>query len=97
MPRRLYSDPDYIININGEQILLEEVKQKIAIDLGTQIRESRKERGLTQAALAKLSGVERANIARIENGNLNTTFGTVIRLAEALGMRISINLIEKAE
>lgn len=61
-----------------------------AINLGLQFRDARAERGLTQVALAKLSGIPQADISRIERGAGNPTETTLQRLALALGCRVEL-------
>lgn len=56
---------------------------------GGQIAMLRKRRKLTQPALAKRSGVEQADISRIERGLGNPTEETLTRVAHALGARIA--------
>lgn len=51
------------------------------------LKEIRESRGLTQAQLAKLSGVNRVSIVRAETGVKpieNMTFRNVVRLGDAL-------------
>ena len=57
----------------------------------------RRERGLSQRALADLVGVQQPVIARIESGKArNLELKTVVRIAAALGARVKI-LLEKSE
>ena len=53
----------------------------------------RKSKGLSQEALAKLSGVHRVTIARIETGKASTKVDTLQRLSVALGVTVD-ELIE---
>lgn len=53
------------------------------------IRELRESKGITQEALAELSGVSRATIWALESGQDKvTTTKTLIKIAEALGVRL---------
>ncbi|MEU3017849.1 MULTISPECIES: XRE family transcriptional regulator [unclassified Nocardiopsis] len=56
----------------------------------------RRERGLSGAALADLSGVSRAMISRIENGEAQPTASLLGRLSGALGLTLS-ELVAQAE
>lgn len=57
----------------------------------------RRERGLSQRALAGLVGVKQPVIARIESGKArNLELKTVVRIVTALGARVKISL-EKSE
>ena len=56
----------------------------------------RKDRGLTQAALAQRSGVSQPMIAQIESGKLNNlTLKTLARTARALGASLRIDLVPR--
>ncbi|RAX48537.1 XRE family transcriptional regulator [Arthrobacter sp. AQ5-05] len=56
--------------------------------LGQGLAAAREPSGLTQPQLAQRSGVEQADISRIERGMGNPTRDTLIRLADALDMRL---------
>jgi len=58
--------------------------------LGSELARARAERHLTQPALAEAANVQQAEISRIENGRSNPTFATVVRLADALGLEVSL-------
>lgn len=57
-------------------------------ELGAQLLEARKARHLTQPELSAVTGVQQAEISRIERGLSNPTATTVNRLAAALGQKI---------
>ena len=50
----------------------------------------RKQMNVTQKQLATASGINQADISRIERGELNPTVLTVARLLRPLGRRLSI-------
>ncbi|GAA1883365.1 helix-turn-helix transcriptional regulator [Paeniglutamicibacter psychrophenolicus] len=56
--------------------------------LGQGLVAARELAGLTQPQLAQRSGVQQADISRIERGLGNPTRDTLIRLADALGMQL---------
>lgn len=64
--------------------------------LATTLQALRRDRGLSGAALADLSGVSRAMISRIENGDAQPTAALLGRLSGALGLTLS-ELIAQAE
>ncbi|WP_017586369.1 helix-turn-helix domain-containing protein [Nocardiopsis ganjiahuensis] len=64
--------------------------------LAVTLQSLRRERGLSGAALAELSGVSRAMISRIENGDAQPTASLLGRLSGALGITLS-ELIARAE
>lgn len=53
----------------------------------TKLRLARRERAVSQAALAKSAGMSRATVARIEAGAEGAFPGTIQKLAAALGVR----------
>lgn len=54
------------------------------------VKKCREEAGLTQAELSKKSGVSRGIIVRLESSELKeTTTGTLIAIAGALGKKVS--------
>src|SRR5579863_36262 len=77
--------------------LRREVEEEIAqILIEHKIAALRKRRGLTQAALAKRSGVSQPMIAQIESGTLdNLTLKTLARTARALGASVKIDLVSR--
>ncbi|MBE6422711.1 helix-turn-helix domain-containing protein [Succinivibrio dextrinosolvens] len=54
---------------------------------------ARKEKGITQQELSKLTGVAQADISRIESGNGNPSFKTLKRLAEGLGKKLQVTFV----
>lgn len=58
--------------------------------IGLQIAEARKKRGLTQAQLAELAGIDRANIGKIETGKYNVSIDILSRVCNAMECRIKI-------
>lgn len=51
---------------------------------------ARKEKGLTQVELAKISGVKQPVIARLESGATDPQVSTVLRLLVPLGKRLAV-------
>jgi transcriptional regulator with XRE-family HTH domain len=58
--------------------------------LAREIFDLRKAAGLTQRQLAARSGVQQADISRIEAGDANPTLATIAGLAYALGAELSL-------
>lgn len=56
------------------------------VKLGRRIRELRLAAGLTQAELARRTGIHRPNIARVEAGRHTPSLETLARLAQAIGV-----------
>lgn len=59
----------------------------------SQLIEKRLKRGITQAQLAKKVGTKQSAIARLESGNINPSFAFLQKISEALGTRLSIQLL----
>lgn len=57
--------------------------------------EARRDQNLTQQQLADRTGIDRADISKLENGNANPSLKLLKRLAEGLGMNIKIEFIPK--
>ncbi len=53
----------------------------------------REELNITQQELADRTGINRADISRIEHGNANPSLKTMKRLASAMGKRVSISFV----
>ncbi len=60
--------------------------------LGELIRQTRKERHLTQEELGKLIGVQKSQISRIERNTKNVTLATILRVFNALKANINFNV-----
>ena len=52
---------------------------------------ARHEAGLTQKELAEKTGLQQANISRIENGNGNPSIATLNRIAQGMGKKLTIS------
>ena len=57
------------------------------------IIEGREEQQMSQQALADITGIDRADISKIENGNANPSLKTIKRVAAGLGKRVEINFV----
>ncbi|MDR2010542.1 MAG: helix-turn-helix domain-containing protein [Bacteroidales bacterium] len=67
-------------------------EKAIAWYYGEILRERRKELKLTQQQLAEKVGKERSYIARIEKGETDMQISSLIRIAEALGLKFSLGV-----
>ena len=59
------------------------------------LAEARVARGVTQRQLSMKTGIDQANISRIEKGNVAPSLQTLQRIAQALDLDLSIILMEK--
>lgn len=63
--------------------------QRLQKAFGKNLKKIRLEKGLSQVDLSSRMNVEKTSISRLENGRVNFTFLTVIRLAKVLEVDIS--------
>lgn len=73
-------------------------KQKTVIDespresVVRQLKEVRRDQGMTQAYLAELVGTKKSNISRLESGRYNPSLDFLIKVAGGLGKEISLQV-----
>jgi len=60
--------------------------------LGEMIKQTRKERHLTQEELGKLIGVQKSQISRIERNTKNVTLATILKVFNALKAKVNFNV-----
>ena len=66
---------------------------ELQIDLiGQAIKQTRKERNLTQEELGKLIGVQKSQISRIESNASNVTIDTLMRVFNALQAKVKLQV-----
>lgn len=65
---------------------------RTARDIGILIREARKRRGLSQAALAKLINTTQTWVSWIENGKPTAEIGSVLLALTTLGVEMNYDL-----
>ena len=58
--------------------------------VGRRLFERRRELGYTQANIAALSGINQADISKIEHAEANPTLDTLAALAAALGLTLAL-------
>lgn len=61
-------------------------------DIGRTIAEARLERGLTQADLAKRTGIDRTYLARLEAGHSTVQVDRILDLLGTLGVTVTATL-----
>ena len=57
------------------------------------ILKARNEKNLTQAELAKSSGIRQSNISRIETGQVVPSLATLRKIAKGLDMKLEIRFV----
>jgi transcriptional regulator with XRE-family HTH domain len=56
--------------------------------IGLNIARLRKERGYTQGDLCRLAQIDRSYLSEIENGKMNVTIGSLVRIAKSLKVKL---------
>jgi len=64
-------------------------------DFIVQLYKIRSHNKITQKELARLSGINQANISKIESGNYSPSLKTMKRLADALDMDLKIEFVPR--
>ena len=71
----------------------EEYEFDLKLDiLGQMIRQTRKERDLTQEELAELIGVKKSEISKLERNARNMTIGTILKIFHALKATVKFRI-----
>jgi len=65
-------------------------RQQERVRIGTRIKQIREERGIEARELAKLAGIDAANLSRIENGKYSVGIDILSKIAAALGKKIDL-------
>jgi len=84
----------------GEKRPVERLRRRLAhadegwlfASIATQVTERRHALGLSQAQLAELVGTTQSAIARLERGGRPPRIDTLLRIAEALGCELNVEL-----
>jgi predicted RNase H-like HicB family nuclease/DNA-binding XRE family transcriptional regulator len=79
---------------DGQSLALIPVRPGLSAAL--MIRWARRDRGLTQSDLARLTGVTQQQINKLEDPDVNSTLETLAKVAKALGLVVSLALEEEA-
>ena len=65
------------------------MKDPRLVAFGERVRQIRKEKGLSQEALADLAGIDRSYMGHIERGDQNITLTKIYQISEALRASVS--------
>ena len=64
--------------------------------MGAELAQERKELGLSQESLAKATGIDQAEISRIERDQVDPRLGTYVRLLEGMGLGLRVVPLPRA-
>ena len=64
-------------------------KEIVLIHIGKNIRDLREKKNISQQDLAAICNFEKSNMSRIEAGRTNLTIGTLLKICEALNVKLS--------
>jgi DNA-binding XRE family transcriptional regulator len=78
---RMIGDADY-------RAYIVDLASMWAARIGRHLAAVRKNRGLTQEAVAKAAGLGRVSLAKVETGRVEPSFSTVVKLLAAMGARV---------
>jgi DNA-binding XRE family transcriptional regulator len=77
--------------VRSELFTQEEIAESdLRVALMGELIKARKERGISQRELERLSGVKQPIIARIESGTVSPKLDTVMKLLAAMGKKLAI-------
>ncbi len=68
------------------------VQHDLAFQIGTQIEVARARKGMTQTELARRVGTKQPSIARIESGTSLPSVSFLVKIADALGLRLDVSI-----
>lgn len=81
--------------LSNPEVKKEYEKLKPEYEIIREVLNARKNRNLTQQQLADRTGINRADISRLENGNSNPTIAQLQRIAEGMGMTLKVEFVPK--
>ena len=105
MLQRAYTQNDYTRTYTeGENISLTDVDEEFRkeyeaiqpeMDVIRAIVDARTSQNLTQKELAERTGINQADISKLENGTRNPSVNLLKRLADGMGMALKIEFVPK--
>jgi len=77
----------------SEEFAREFGKENERLQIAVALMKLRESEGLTQRQLAEKAGKPQSTIARIENGNINVSYGVLSDIAASLGKKLEIRFV----
>ncbi len=84
--KELMSDPEFVKEYEAIQPEMDVIRA---------IVETRSSLNMTQKELSEKTGINQADISKLENGTRNPTVNLLKRLAEGMGMALKIEFVPK--
>ncbi|WP_246013949.1 helix-turn-helix domain-containing protein [Pseudidiomarina gelatinasegens] len=78
--------------LTNPEVKAEYEKLEYEFDLIDQLLTMRSKAGFTQAQVAERMGTSKSNISRLEHGNSNPSWSTLLKYAHACGFELSLKL-----
>ena len=73
----------------------EMLRNRYREDVAEYFARRRKAARLSQKDLAALTGIAPSNISRFESGSYNPSLDMMVRIADAMGMRLELRLVKQ--
>lgn len=89
---RTTKNMDYIYDDNGQPILIDLLQKDTREKVIAYFVQCRKEKKMTQADIARRTGIPRTNITRFESGRYNPSLEILVKIAAALDMKLELIL-----
>ena len=89
---RTTKNMDYIYDDNGQPILIDLLQKDTREKVSAYFVQCRKEKKMTQADIARRTGIPRTNITRFESGRYNPSLEMLVKIAAALDMKLELIL-----
>lgn len=86
------SKMNHVVNLQGEEILIETQQHEARKEVIELFKNYRKELGMTQTELGRRIGIPQSNVTRFESGNYNPTLEFLVKTAAAMGKRVKVSL-----
>ena len=68
-------------------------KTELEYQIARAMMKARLEKNMTQTQVAKIAGIDQADVSRVENGIGNPKISTLRRIANSLGMEVRFDLV----
>lgn len=83
--------------LKDAEVQAEYEKLKPEYEVVRAVLDARKKNNLTQQQLADITGINRADISKLENGSTNPTIALLQRLADGMDMTLKLEFIPKQQ